>query len=166
MNISYFDALSNLESSEPLELQTARFMSAQTIMLALQGVPGIYFHSLFGSRSWPEGIQQTGSKRAINRRKLLRSELEAALADASSLPSRVFTQYCGLLRHRAGNPAFHPQGVQKVLDAGRGIFALQRTSPDGKQTMLCLHNVTNRMQCAVGYELHPYQTLWVKIISP
>ena len=52
MNISYFDALSNPHGDEPLELQANRFMAAQSIMLSIVGVPGIYFHSLFGSRSW------------------------------------------------------------------------------------------------------------------
>jgi sucrose phosphorylase len=51
LNISYFDALSDPRDNEPLALQVDRFLAAQAIMLALQGVPGIYVHSLFGSRS-------------------------------------------------------------------------------------------------------------------
>ena len=50
-------------------------------MLALAGVPGIYFHSLFGSRGWPEGVAQSGHKRAINRQKIDRAEVERALND-------------------------------------------------------------------------------------
>ncbi|NWF63140.1 MAG: sugar phosphorylase, partial [Chloroflexi bacterium] len=48
MNINYFDALSNPSVDEPLELQVSRFIAAQAIMLSIIGVPGIYFHSLFG----------------------------------------------------------------------------------------------------------------------
>ena len=44
-------------------------MTAQAIMLALVGVPGIYFHSLFGSRGWREGVDLTGRNRTINRQK-------------------------------------------------------------------------------------------------
>lgn len=162
MNINWFDALSDPQSDEAIGLQTARFMAAQAIMMALQGVPGIYFHSLFGSRGWPEGVQQTGSRRAINRQKLLRAALEADLTEPSSLRSRVFGEFTALMRRRAGSPAFHPQGAQKVMDAGGGVFALQRTSPDGKQAVLCLHNVTARPQSAMGYELHPYQVRWLE----
>ncbi|GAB4543417.1 MAG: hypothetical protein Fur002_15350 [Anaerolineales bacterium] len=49
---NYFDALSNPNGDESLDLQIKRFMSAQAIMLSLIGMPGIYFHSLFGSRGW------------------------------------------------------------------------------------------------------------------
>ncbi len=57
LNINYFDALANPGSNEPLDLQLDRFCAAHAIQLALPGVPGIYFHSLFGSRSWPEGVR-------------------------------------------------------------------------------------------------------------
>ncbi len=69
MNINYFDALSNPNENEPLELQIDRFIAAQAIMLSLVGMPGIYFHSLFGSRGWIEGVKQTGHNRTINREK-------------------------------------------------------------------------------------------------
>ncbi|MCE5206914.1 MAG: sugar phosphorylase, partial [Chloroflexi bacterium] len=163
MNINYFDALSDPHSDEAPDLQVARFMAAQAIMLTLQGVPGIYFHSLLGSRNWPEGVQQSGSSRAINRQKLTCAELETALADPSSLRAQVFIQYSALLHRRAGSPAFHPQGTQKVLDVGRGVFGMQRTSPDGTHRMLCLQNVTDRPQNAADYTLQPYQGLWLEM---
>ncbi len=58
MNINYFDALSDPTSDEPLDFQVSRFMAAQAIMLSLRGIPGIYFHSLFGSRNWNEGVTE------------------------------------------------------------------------------------------------------------
>ncbi len=48
ININYFDALSNPRTNEPLKFRQIVFMTAQAIMLSLIGVPGIYFHSLFG----------------------------------------------------------------------------------------------------------------------
>src|SRR6185295_13363349 len=46
LNINYFDALSNPnDHTEKIETQVDRFMAAQSILLALAGVPGIYFHS-------------------------------------------------------------------------------------------------------------------------
>jgi len=146
MNISYFDALSNPQGNEPLELQAARFMAAQSIMLSLVGVPGIYFHSLFGSRSWRAGVDVTGRNRTINRQKFDLATLETELADAASLRSLVFQRYAHLLRARSTSSAFDPHGKQQVLDCGKATFALLRISPDGSQRVLCLHNVSRQSQ--------------------
>jgi glycosidase len=146
LNISYFDALSDPASGEPLAVQVARFVAGQAIMLSLAGVPGIYVHSLLGSRSWQEGVALTGHNRAINRQKLDRASLERELADPGSLRQQVFAAYSRLLRARASDPAFHPHGDQRVLFLDEGIFALLRTSPGGGSRVLCLHNVTDRAQ--------------------
>jgi sucrose phosphorylase len=146
LNINYFDALSNPGAPEPLKLQVDRFMSAQAIMLALVGVPGIYFHSLFGSRSWREGVDLTGRNRTINRQKFDIATFESELADESSLRYQVFQRYAQLLRARSSSAAFHPNGTQQILDSGDAIFALLRLSPDKSQRVLCLHNVSDQPQ--------------------
>jgi glycosidase len=192
MNINYFDALSNPQGDEPLELQADRFITAQAIMLSLIGVPGIYFHSLFGSRSWREGVDRTGRNRTINRQKLDLATFESELKDQPSLRQLVFSHYAQLLRARSASSAFHPHGEQQVLDFGNAIFALLRLSPDTSQRALCLHNISNQSQeimdnlnDALGLPsarltelitderindpsngqlvLKPYQTLWLRI---
>jgi sucrose phosphorylase len=144
LNISYFDALSDPAADEPIEVQVARFMVSQAIMMSLAGVPGIYVHSLFGSQSWREGVAQTGRNRTINRQKLDRAVLESELADPNSLRHQVFTSYAALLRARAAEPAFHPFGEQRVLALDRGVFAVLRVAPDDEGRVLCLHNVSDR----------------------
>jgi len=164
LNINYFDALSDPLSNEPVDLQLNRYMVSQAIMLCLRGVPGIYFHSLFGSRNWTDGVQTGGYNRIINRQKLDLDNLEKQLADPESLRSQVFRRYRSLLAMRSGSAAFHPNGGQEILDAGSGVFAVLRTSPDGSQRALCLQNVTAQRQVAsipgAAHELEPYQTLW------
>ena len=158
LNISYFDALSDPTAGEPLETQVARFLVSQAIMLALAGVPGIYVHSLLGSRSWQEGVSLTGHNRSINREKFERSALEQELADPQSVRQQVFAAYRRLLQARGSDPAFHPYGAQEVLQLGQAIFALLRTSPDGQRQVLCLHNVSGqRQQVQVRPELLPAQ---------
>ena len=182
MNINYFDALSNPSSNEPLDLQVDRFMAAQAIMLTIVGMPGIYFHSLFGSRNWTEGVQLTNHNRTINRQKLQRDELEKQLADADSLHSKVFTRYRELLLARLSTSAFDPHGRQKVIDVGKGIFAVLRTSSDESKQVLCLQNVTsqeveieNPIKKTVRdlltnrsvdskIVLKPYETMWLEDI--
>ncbi len=146
LNINYLDALGNPEQDEPLDLIARRFLAAQAIMLALRGVPGIYFHSLFGSRSWPEGVKQTGRNRTINRQKLDRQQLERELADENSLCYLVFNGYANLLRQRTTHPAFHPNGEQEIVLGHDAVFALWRRVVDGETAVLCLHNVSNETQ--------------------
>jgi len=181
MNINYFNALSNPNGDEPLGLQVDRFIAAQAIMLSLLGVPGIYFHSLFGSRGWLEGVQQTGRNRTINREKCELETLQHELADENSLRSKVFTRYCQLLLARSSSPAFHPHGAQKILDCHPSVFAVERISPDKKSHVLCLHNVsewktafatkynmatnlfTGQSLLASNITLEPHQILWMRL---
>lgn len=179
MNINYFDALSDPSGDEPLELQVDRFMAAQAIMLSMVGMPGIYFHSLFGSRNWKEGVQLTKHNRTINRQKLERSELENQLADSTSRRSMVFTRYRQLLKARSSSEAFDPHGGQRIADLGKEIFATQRISRDRSKQALCVQNVTahevtitNPVNKAArdlitnrsvdsNIQLKPYQTIWL-----
>jgi sucrose phosphorylase len=148
-------------------------------MLSIIGVPGIYFHSLFGSRGWLEGVKQTGRSRTINRAKLQLDQLQNELADETSLRFKVFTKYRELLQVRSSTSAFHPHGTQKILDVHASVFALERISPDGKSRALCFHNVSQQtISFSTGREslidlftgqavstsnvtLEPYQIIWL-----
>jgi glycosidase len=146
LNINYFDALSDPHSEESLIIQVDRFMTAQAIMLALVGVPGIYFHSLFGSRGWRAGVDLTRRNRTINRQKFGLADFERELTDESSLRYQVFQRYGQLLRARAGASAFHPHGSQEILEYGEATFAILRSSPDRSTRVLCLHNISDQPQ--------------------
>lgn len=57
LNINYFDLVTgHLSTAEGLN----SFLCAHSILMAMPGVPALYFHSLFGSRGYPEGVEQTG----------------------------------------------------------------------------------------------------------
>lgn len=144
LNITYFDAITHPEvtAAQP-DLAVDRFMVSQAIMLAFIGVPGIYLHSLVGSQNDLVGVETTGRYRSINRQKLNADALLAELDDPLSLRARVFSRYRQMLAARAAEPAFHPLGGQKVLDMAARVFALERTSPDGKDTVLALHNISD-----------------------
>lgn len=142
LNINFFDALSNPNSGEQVQIQIDRFITAHAIMLSIIGLPGIYFHSLFGSRGWLEGVVLTGRNRTINRQKLQRSVVEQELDDPDGLRQKVFTRLAHLIRLRAEQPAFHPFGKQQVVELAPAIFGVLRVSPDGANHVLCLHNVT------------------------
>lgn len=146
LNINYFDALSDPNAEEPPDTPIDRFVCAHAMMLALVGVPGIYFHSLFGSRGWCEGVAQTGHPRAINREKLERAALERELREPRSRRDRVFARLKRLLQVRAAHSALDPFGEQRIVNCGDAVLAVLRVSPRDGEQVLCLHNVSNQPQ--------------------
>ena len=168
MNINFVDAIAPLDdgrqtmddgnASSPSSIVhrlSSMTVAAHAIMLSLIGVPGIYWHSLFGSRGWPQGVAALGHNRAVNRQKFSRAQVEGELADPNSLRAKVFAGLRALLRVRAAHPAFHPHGAQRVLDLDPGVFALTRTAPGVdmrdpaqvfRNTVVCIINVTNEFQ--------------------
>ena len=157
MNISFLDALANPGAETP-DASIARAICAHAIQLALAGVPGIYFHSLFGSHGDRAGAEASGIPRRINRQKLARASLETELATPGSFRAQIFAGLCGLLRARRGTPAFHPCGRQQVVSPDPRLFTVWRTSPDERETVVCVHNVsTSRVETLLSLpdKTHP-----------
>lgn len=144
LNINYFEALSHPEDSQ--EIKVKRFLAAQSILLSLEGVPGIYVHSLLGSDNYHEGVEETGRFRSINREKLNRSKLEAELNTEGSQRNEVFSRFKQMIQARRGESSFDPNGSQEVLSLNDSVFALKRTSKDGKEQLLFAVNVSGKEQ--------------------
>lgn len=152
LNINYLDALAELSTDEPDDLVVTRFLTSQAVMLALQGMPGIYFHSLFGSRGWTDGVAETGVFRTVNRQRLSRKLLESELSTAGSLRHQVFQGYRHLLSQRAAHRPFAPDADQHTIHTHQSVFALLRITRGGGEFALCLHNVSPK-RCDVPIDL-------------
>jgi len=186
MNITYYSAIADSKNSE--ELNIKKFIASQAIILSLLGIPGIYIHSLFGTKNYLEGVEKTGQKRTINRKKFQYSKLKENLTNSDSREHKIFTEFMKLINKRKSEKAFHPNGKQEVLFLKKGIFSLLRISPDGKEKIIALHNVTDNIQgsCLIKNQynlnkkeyfdiiskkiidiekilLTPYQIMWLKI---
>ncbi len=147
LNMNFLDALEPPDHvQDSVELISKRFLVSQAIMLALKGLPGIYFHSLVGSRGWHEGAEASGRVRTINREKLDRSQLEEELSNSSSLRHHVFHGYIRLLKCRARIRAFDPFGDQRVLKINQSLFTVLRTRKGDSSRVLCIHNVSSAKQ--------------------
>jgi sucrose phosphorylase len=142
LNITYFDAITHpdLTARDP-DTAVRRFLCSQAIMLALVGVPGIYFQNLFGQRNWPAGVEQTKRFRTINRQKFDADALLARLADHANLSARVHRGFKHLLAQRVAQPAFHPLSGQTIHTLHPAVFTVERTAPDASGRVLALHHV-------------------------
>ena len=56
----------------------------------------------------------------------------------------MFSAYRELIVRRIQEKAFHPNAPQTVLRLHPAVFALLRSSPDGAEHIVALHNVANR----------------------
>ncbi|MEQ8965276.1 MAG: alpha-amylase family glycosyl hydrolase [Azospirillaceae bacterium] len=154
LDITFFDVLLPPGEDPASETAIQRYLTIQAVALSLAGVPGIYFHNLFGTRcdrSRMAGLDPdaTTTKRLLNRRRFEEAELEALLADPVGRERRIFERYCALLRTWRGHPAFAPAAPQTVLALDDAVFAVRRgpvsdgqSAPDrtsGPGEVLCLH---------------------------
>jgi sucrose phosphorylase len=143
LNISYFSAMGTIPSLTS-QTHVRRFLASQAIMLALRGIPAVYFHSLVGTPNDAQGVQRSGRARTINRRKFDWHELQELLTPEQSVQRQVFESYCRMLAVRLGQSAFHPDADQEVLDVdNRSVIAFVRTSVDGCQQILVTANVAD-----------------------
>jgi glucosylglycerate phosphorylase len=143
LNITLYNALNDPNNPQP-ETDIQRFMASQVIMLSLAGVPGIYIHSLFGSRNCQACVAKTGRARSINREKFQRADIETLLSNPENHQSQVFGRYKQLLSVRRQHPAFKHNSLQMVLCLHKRLFAIRRATPDNSHKVLCLVNVSNQ----------------------
>lgn len=168
LNINFLDALSDPAAAEPAEVAARRFLTAHALMLSLPGVPGLYFHSLFGSRGDRAGAERSGLPRRINREKLPRARLEADLAETGSLRARIFQGLRMLLARRSANPAFAPVAAAAYPELDRRVFAVHRQAREGRGEAWCFHNVSRETVHlpATGHSpavtLAPWDFRWVE----
>jgi sucrose phosphorylase len=142
MNITWYSALNDDGSGEPSSLQVDRFVAARSIALVLRGVPGIYLPSLFGAKNDTAAILAGDEARAINRKTIDEEALFGLLGDRESWVHQVAVRFRRLIQGRIGARAFHPNADQEILSAGHAVFAVLRTTRDGRQRVLALTNVT------------------------
>ncbi len=178
VNISLYDAFkTTVEQAETAErdadgriigdaLQSARFISAHTMMLALEGVPGIYLNSLLGAKNDYDLFAETGRSRSINRHRWTNTELASAMADPKGRHSTVFNELKRRIQIRRQQPAFHPNATQYTLHLGDKLFAFWRESLDRDQSIFAIHNVSDEPQSLPLVELNLIATeQWKDLLS-
>lgn len=187
VNIALYDAMAGTAERGADGWQLQRFICAHAIMLALEGIPGFYIHSLLGTGNDYQRMEHTGRLRSINRGQWDLEVLEQTLVDPLSHHHRVYTELRRLIAIRREQPAFHPNATQFTLHLGLEIFGFWRQSLLREQSIFCINNVTDRVQQVAledinligtdqwrdlisGNEIHdlsgcltlkPYQAVWL-----
>lgn len=191
MNISLFDALKGTVEGAPDQWQLQRFLCAHTIMLALEGIPAFYIHSLFATENDYDRAKHTGRARSINRRQWQVDALEALLENPYSHHAKAFTELSRLIQLRRKQAAFHPNATQFTMHLGLKLFGFWRQSMSRAQSIFSISNISNESQILSladlnlvstdtwkdlisgkkydehyeQIELQPYQSLWLSNIS-
>ncbi|MFD2923105.1 sugar phosphorylase [Halobacillus naozhouensis] len=183
LNINYLEALSN--SHDANKEKAKRFMAAQSILLSMAGVPGIYIHSLLGSTNDLKGVEETGRYRSINRETLNRQEVEAELSEQSTLRYLVFNDFKPFLHARRNEKAFAPNASQEVVTADNRIFSVIRTNEQTRDQVQVFTNVSNEVvhvpiriggqkftnllgdeeTASPTISLQPYEVKWMKPVK-
>lgn len=165
INICLYDAFKGTLQG-PDQYQFQRFISAHIIMLALEGIPAFYIHSLLATENDHTRFQQTQNKRHLNRYQWPYKKLMDTLADPESSNARVLAELKRLIGIRRQQPAFHPNATQFTLHMGHHIFAFWRQSMQREQSIFCLNNVTDVTQKVDLAEINLIDTEnWGDLIS-
>lgn len=165
VNIALFDALQGTTEGKD-EFGINRFICAHAIMLALEGIPGIYIHSLLATSNDYDKLERTGQNRSINRHQWDYESLKTELADEGSQHNQVYTKLTELIGIRKQQAAFHPNATQFTLHLNEKLFGFWRQSMDRTQSIFCVYNITDEVQPLVMSDLNLIVTNeWRDLIS-
>ena len=182
-NITVFNALKKSDFDKEGKFYFERYISAHAIMISFEGVPAIYFNSLFGTSNDEAKYIITGNNRDINRYRWNENVILNHLKNSKSKQSIFYKNLTNLLNIKMRQKAFHPNASRKTLNIGPKIFCFQRTSIDKKQTIICITNLSSKLHNLIlnkkfinwknlidqkinilpnrRIKLEPFQTIWL-----
>ena len=145
-NITVFDALKKSDFDRKGEFYLERYVSAHAIMIAFEGIPAIYFNSMFGTSNDEAKFIITGNNRDVNRYRWNLKNITNRLKNKRTKQSIFYQKICDLLSIRRKQKAFHPNALRINLNYGQKIYAFKRVSIDKKQTIACITNLSSKIQ--------------------
>ena len=182
-NITVFNALKKSNIDKEGKFYFERYISAHAIMISFEGVPAVYFNSLFGTSNDEAKYIITGNNRDINRYRWNQKHILNQLKNSKSKQSIFYKSLTNLLSIRTKQKAFHPNASRTTLNMGSKIFCFQRKSIDKKQSIICLTNLSSKAQYLTlnkklrswknlinqklyilpnkKLKLEPFQTIWL-----
>ena len=180
-NITLFNAFQKTDTDPKGKYHYARYLCAHAIMISFEGIPAVYFNSMFGTSNDINKYIISNNKRDLNRYKWSAERLNKLLKNKNSKHYLIYEEISNLLNIRRKNKAFHPNASRKTMNLGPKIFAFKRISLDKKQTVMCISNLSSKTQSIkiqlknkkykeliIGatvsknnITLDPFQTIWL-----
>ena len=142
LNINYLDFITQKKDSK--ETAIKKFLLAHSILMGIPGIPGVYFHSFFGSQNDLKAVKQKKQKRSINREKLFLKKLEKELANKNHLRYRIYSALCDLILVRKEHSCFHPNSFFKIhSSAFKELFIIERKEKNSH--LIMVHNTSKEV---------------------
>ncbi len=182
-NITIFDALKKSNFDKEGKYFFDRYVSIHAVMIAFEGVPAIYFNSLFGTSNDEAKYIITGNKRDLNRYRWNKKVILNHLSNNKSKQYIFYKSITKLLDIRKKQKAFHPNAPRYNFNINSKIFCFKRVSIDKKQTIMCITNLSSKNQyiklnskflkwknllgsklnfkSATKLKLEPFKTIWL-----
>ena len=145
-NITVFDALKKSDTDPNGKFFLERYIAAHAIMISFEGIPAVYFNSLFGKANDEAKYVITGNNRDVNRYKWNHKNITKKLRDKNSKQSIFYQNLGKLLEIRRKQKAFHPNAKRSNINLGAKLFCFKRISLDKKQTIICITNLSTKLQ--------------------
>ena len=159
-NITVFDALKKSDYDPKGKFFLERYVAAHAIMISFEGIPAIYFNSLFGKSNDEAKYIITGNNRDVNRYKWNYKNITRKLSDNKTKQSIFYNNIANLLSIRRKQKAFHPNGKRYNINLGSKLFCFKRLSLDKKQSIICITNLSSKNQTIkLNKELQNYKDL-------
>ena len=162
-NITVFDSLKKSGTDKKGEFFFERYISAHAILLSFEGIPGIYFNSLFGTSNDEAKYIITGNNRDINRYRWSKKNILTLLQDKKSKQNIFYNEMTNLIKIRRKQKAFHPNAKRLTLNISSKIFCFKRISADKKQTIISITNLSSKTQYP---KLDQKYTSWRNLLNP
>ena len=158
-NITVFDALRKSDFDPKGLFFLERYISAHAIMVSFEGVPAVYFNSLFGKSNDEAKYIITGNNRDVNRYKWNFNNITTKLRDKKSKQSIFYRNIGALLEIKRKQKAFHPNASRININLGPKIFCFKRISKDKKQSIICMTNLSSKIQTPNFKKIGSYRDL-------
>ncbi len=162
-NITIFDALKKSDTDLNGKFFLERYIAAHAIMISFEGIPAIYFNSLFGKANDEAKYVITGNNRDVNRYKWNHKNITKKLSDKTSKQSIFYQNLGKLLEIKRKQKAFHPNAKRLNINLGSKLFCFKRISLDKKQTIMSITNCSSLEQYP---KLNKKYSKWKNIINP
>ena len=158
-NITVFDALRKSDFDPKGLFFLERYVSAHAIMVSFEGIPAVYFNSLFGKSNDEAKYIITGNNRDVNRYKWNFNNITTKLRDKKSKQSIFYRNIGALLEIKRKQKAFHPNASRFNINLGPKIFCFKRISKDKKQSIICMTNLSSKIQTPNFKKIGSYRDL-------